>query len=148
MGVGPNQVSQWRLLQVQAGAEAGLSSREIGETIGVHPRTVQQWMTRYGIKSQWRPPASPHGTASRYSHGCRCDPCSAAHSIEHAATMRRLNDETRPGAVRGKEPWQAWEDDIVRDRTIPIKEICARIGRTYTAVQLRRGRLAQLDAQS
>lgn len=141
-------MSPWRLIQVEAGARQGLSSQEIADRLGVKRGTVQQWMLRYGIKSQWTPPTAPCGTPAAYSNGCHCAECRAAHAIEHNATMRRLRAETRAGAVRGQEPWQEWEDDIVRDRSIPIKEICARIGRTYTAVQLRRGKLARRDDAS
>jgi hypothetical protein len=64
-----------------------------------------------------------------------------------AATQQRMSEahKRRGTLVPGTVLWTLEQDDLVR--TLPIAEVMLRTGRTYGAVQARRGRLGVLDGR-
>jgi len=64
-------------------AARGMSDKEIAAEVGVSWRTVLRDRVADGVPSTWRPDpvVQPHGTDARYSAGCRCSECRAAHAV-------------------------------------------------------------------
>lgn len=73
-------------------AELGLSARETADRLGVSERTVWRWRSQTRLPWSYCPPEAPHGTRTRYRHGCDCTPCRAANAAvtaAHRATYAR-----------------------------------------------------------
>lgn len=142
MGSGPNLVNTERLARVRELATAGWSASEIGADLDVKANTVQQWMRRYGIESGWSPPAITHGTRAGYARGCRCEPCTRASTACVLAYQARVRaEDARRDLARGARRWERWEDEVVLDSTRSHAEISALLGRSRTAVRMRRSAL-------
>lgn len=69
-----------------------LSDRQMGLELRVNARTIQRWRAHYEIPSQWEPVRAPHGTASRYQSGCRCDRCTEANTAVCREYRRKRRD--------------------------------------------------------
>jgi hypothetical protein len=69
-------------------AALGRSDKEIAAVLGVSWRTILRDRAADGIPSTWKPDpvVQPHGTDARYSAGCRCSGCRAAHAARHVET--------------------------------------------------------------
>jgi hypothetical protein len=78
-------------------AALGRSDKEIAAEIGVSWRTVLRDRVADGIPSTWKPEpvVQPHGTDARYSAGCRCTECRAAHAVRHRANNHAVGRTLR-----------------------------------------------------
>lgn len=127
---------EWRALAKQV--HDGLSDPAIAKLYGVDPRTVLRWRQRYGLLSHWEPDRAAHGTPSRYSSGCNCGPCRAAHGVIQKGRRARNQAATiAAGVRRWHARWTPDEDAVLVYGQGTVAERAARLGRTYNAAVLR-----------
>lgn len=100
-------------------------------------------LTQKNIRKQKEMPKELHGTHNGYQNwGCHCEPCKAAGALQH-----QLATKLDVPSARKWAQWTQEEDRIVVDYSMTARELALKLGRTVSAVNMRRAAISARTAR-